>query len=62
MNKEVICESCGYRGTVETYMPCLGYNDIRCPKCGSTNNEHNAEYLARVFGPKKIPEDSEGRD
>jgi predicted Zn-ribbon and HTH transcriptional regulator len=45
-NKIVKCESCGYEGTISTFDPSISvYSDIRCPKCNSTNNKHNKEYL-----------------
>jgi len=46
---DVICRSCGYSGPIHTYHPTeSAYSDIRCPKCSSTNNEHNREYLRRL--------------
>lgn len=41
----ILCERCSYIGELKTYKPCYGYNDIRCPKCGSTKNEHNRKYM-----------------
>jgi len=40
---EVIkCDSCNYEGNIDTYEATASlYSDIRCPKCGSTNNKHN---------------------
>lgn len=48
--ENIVCNGCGYTGTIETYEPCMSvYNDCRCPKCGSTDNEHNAEYKRDLF-------------
>lgn len=45
----VLCRSCGYEGTIDTFEPCFSvYNDCRCPKCGSTNNQHNSDYQAQL--------------
>ena len=50
MSEIVKCRSCNYEGEVNMYSPCASpYQDIRCPKCGSTNNEHNSEYQKRLF-------------
>ena len=41
----VLCKSCGYRDSVDAYYPTVSiYSDVRCPKCGSTDNEHNEHY------------------
>ena len=46
---EVRCESCRYIGAIDTFPPTASiYSDIRCPKCSSTNNKHNDEYLRRL--------------
>jgi len=43
------CAGCGYRGDISTFEPTASvFTDVRCPYCGSTNNEHNAEYLRRL--------------
>lgn len=48
--KDVICESCNYVGPLDSYRPNLsGMSDIRCPKCNSTNNEHNNQYLDNIY-------------
>ena len=48
-NNEVKCKRCGYSGDISSYHPTISvYSDIRCPECGSTNNEHNSEYLRRL--------------
>ena len=45
----VVCGSCGYAGMIDTYHPSFGmYSDCRCPKCGSTDNEHNAKYSRMI--------------
>ena len=49
LEEECKCDACGYEGQLKTYLPCEGYNDIRCPKCRSTNNQHNREYMSRVW-------------
>lgn len=47
----VICRACGYQDDIRTFHPALSaYNDIKCPKCGSTNNQHNTEYQRRMTG------------
>lgn len=46
---EVTCRSCGFVACVSEYVPSFSvYNEIRCPKCGSTNNEHNTKYQLRL--------------
>ena len=41
----VVCRSCGYAGDINTYQPSFSiHNDCRCPKCYSTDNEHNDHY------------------
>lgn len=48
-NEQVTCRSCGYVGEIGSYAPCFSiYNDIRCPKCGSTSNQHNSDYQDRL--------------
>jgi hypothetical protein len=43
------CNSCGYAGEIDTFHPAMSINaDCCCPKCGSTNNDHNAEYSRRL--------------
>lgn len=47
---DAICIACSYVGDIETFPPAMSvYQDIRCPKCGSTNNEHNSEYQMRLM-------------
>jgi len=53
---DVICRKCGYKGDVHSYHPCIGYNDIRCPECGSTHNEHNSIYLSRMLSAARPPD------
>jgi len=49
-SKIVWCDQCQYNGPISTYKPTFSaYTDIRCPECGSTNNEHNGEYLNRLM-------------
>ena len=52
-DKAVACGRCGFSGKLSEYKPCFGYNDIRCPKCGSTENEHNLEYMRRIHGTER---------
>jgi Zn finger protein HypA/HybF involved in hydrogenase expression len=41
----VLCKACRYIGDIETYEPAMSvYQDIRCPKCHSTSNDHNLAY------------------
>ena len=42
----IICRRCGFKAeSPKNFSPCISvYNDIRCPECGSTDNEHNSEY------------------
>lgn len=48
-NTKIYCYSCDFWGEIDEYNPCVSiYNDIRCPKCGSTDNKHNAEYQDRL--------------
>jgi len=48
-DSQVTCISCGYTGSKDTYIVSLSlYSDIRCPKCGSTDNEHNDDYRERL--------------
>ena len=45
----ILCESCGYSGVIDSYLPSMSaYADCRCPKCGSTKNQHNADYSNRL--------------
>lgn len=45
----VVCRSCGYSGAIDTYLPSASmYSDCRCPKCGSTNNDHNSGYATEL--------------
>jgi phage FluMu protein Com len=49
LSQVVHCRSCNYFGVLESFAPCYSvYNDIKCPKCGSTNNEHNAQYQRQL--------------
>jgi len=45
---DITCRKCGYKGEAETYDPCIGYNDIRCPECRSTDNEHNSIFTKNI--------------
>lgn len=46
---EVECKMCHYKGAISTFPPATSvYNDIVCPRCGSTYNDHNAEYQRRL--------------
>lgn len=46
---DVLCRACGYSGAIDTYEPSLAvYSDCRCPKCGSTNNQHNSAYMEQI--------------
>ncbi len=47
-DKFVICESCDNIAPISEYKPCIGYNDIRCCKCGSTKNAHNRKYMKKL--------------
>jgi hypothetical protein len=48
-DKVVHCRACSYFGALESFDPCYTvYNDIRCPECGSTNNEHNSQYQQQI--------------
>lgn len=50
MSEHIVCLTCDYQGPISTFSPTMSpYSDIRCPKCGSTNNEHNSEYLDRTL-------------
>lgn len=50
MKEKVTCNRCGYTDIVENYHPTASvYTDIRCPKCGSTDNKHNEKYLKRLY-------------
>ncbi len=41
----VICNACHYSGSIDTFLPSMSINsDCRCPKCKSTDNNHNDEY------------------
>jgi hypothetical protein len=41
----VECLECGFEGPPEAFQAALSvYQDLACPKCGSTHNEWNAEY------------------
>jgi hypothetical protein len=54
LNGLVNCLSCGYAGTIDTYNPTFSlYSDIRCPKCASTNNQHNSDYFDRLSAAMK---------
>lgn len=55
-NDEVECRACGFNADIEKFEPTASvYNDIRCPECGSTNNQHNDDYLARLQeGMRKV--------
>ncbi len=45
----VICRACSYIGDIDSYRPSGSvYNDIVCPVCGSTNNDHNSVYIERL--------------
>lgn len=45
----VTCLSCGYSGLINTYDACMSiYADCRCPNCGSTDNQHNCDYLSNL--------------
>lgn len=53
-SETVKCDRCEYVGAIRTFLPNpFGYNAIRCPKCYSTNNEYNKNYMTKVFGEKK---------
>lgn len=57
MNTEIVCNSCGFKDTIDKYHLSMSvYSDIRCPECGSTNNEHNTEYQTRLFKAMNSPE------
>lgn len=44
------CRACNHVGPIDEFPPCESiYQDIRCPKCGSTNNEHNSKYQKELF-------------
>lgn len=46
----VVCKACGYDGSISTYQPTASvYTDIRCPRCGSTSNEHNSRYTSELL-------------
>lgn len=51
-SRPVMQSACDYSGHCSTYSPCLGINDTRCPKCGSTRNAHNRAYVAKVYAPR----------
>lgn len=54
MAEVVVCRACGYQGRIDTYLPCLTVNnDCKCPKCGSTNNQHNTEYQKTLFSAEQ---------
>ena len=43
--RNIICRSCGYIGDINTYQPSFSiHNDCRCPKCYSTDNDHNDRF------------------
>jgi hypothetical protein len=50
MNDTITCNSCGYSGNINFYLPCFSsvYADCRCPKCGSTNNDYNDAFAAVI--------------
>ena len=48
MMTPVKCLACEYEDKLETYKPCEGYNDCRCPKCGSTSNRYNQLQMAKL--------------
>lgn len=42
-------DSCGYSGDTNTYEPSFSMlADVRCPQCGSTNNQHNADHASQI--------------
>lgn len=42
---KVECKSCYYTGPIEAFPAAMSvYQDIRCPICGSTANDHNSDY------------------
>lgn len=46
---KVRCDACGYTGAVGTYLPAISLHaDCLCPRCGSTDNQHNAKYADRL--------------
>jgi predicted Zn-ribbon and HTH transcriptional regulator len=49
-----VCRECGYKGAIETFPPAVSvYSDVRCPECGSTNNQHNSDYLKDLMEKMK---------
>lgn len=49
MKTKILCESCKFFGEISEYNPSMSlYSDIRCSKCGSTNNQHNSDYHKRL--------------
>lgn len=50
----IVCKSCGYLGVIESFeMSFSVYNDVKCPKCGSTNCDHNSNYQKELFAAIK---------
>jgi len=48
--KIVRCDRCGYTNSLRCFKAAMSvYNDIACPECGSTNNEHNAWVQSQMF-------------
>lgn len=47
----VKCKDCGFRDKYHNFKSCKSiWQDILCPKCGSTNNDSNDNYQNIVFG------------
>lgn len=50
VESDVRCESCGFSGPIADWPPARSsYSDIQCPRCDSTNNDHNAEFKRNMF-------------
>ena len=46
----IVCGMCGYSGPIETFDVATSmYNDVKCPKCGSTKNAHNSKYQEELL-------------
>jgi len=46
----VICDACKYQGDIRTFNQASdAKNDVSCPKCGSTCNQHNIDYQAKMM-------------
>ncbi len=46
----IYCNGCGYIAPLYGWEPVTDpYNDIRCPNCGSTDNQHNDEYRDSLY-------------